>query len=54
MIETMGRPCGKGLGSGVHALWRRGDRRSRFEVLENVMYVRLDGGSALGGHFDDA
>ena len=47
MIETMGRPCGKELGSGVHALWRRNDRRSRFGVLEHVMYVRLDGGEAL-------
>ena len=46
-IETMGRPCGKELGSGVHILWRKNDRRSRFGVLENVMYVRLDGGGAL-------
>ena len=36
MMGTMGLPCGKELGSGVHALRGRGDRMNQFGVIKNV------------------
>ena len=36
MMGTMGLPCGKELGSGVHALLGRGDRTNQFGVIKNV------------------
>jgi len=45
--RTMRLPCGKELGSGVHALRGRGDTRNRFRVTENITYVPIGGGGTL-------
>jgi hypothetical protein len=51
-IEPMRLPCGKELGSGVHALQGGGDGKNRFVVIEDVAHSRghaqgCEGGSTM-------
>ena len=55
-METMGLPCGKGLGPGVHALQGRVDMMNQFGVVKNApilgsVEARLC--TTPGGRFDD-
>ena len=54
-METMGLPCGKELGSSVHALRGRGDWMNRLGMIENVpMFGPVEARlcTTLGGRFD--